>query len=168
MSNYLTLNQSNHSLTLLNAATSTANAITLPENSENNKITGIYPIGSLYFNINGVDPATYFGGYWELYSEGQVLIGVDPDDPDFDEGGKNGGDNYATLTTNQLPSHNHAIRRVDSGGAYDSSNGIARVRARTNTDSGTSWGLTTSSVGGSAAHNNQMPYITCYIWRRVN
>lgn len=164
MANCLTLNQTNHSLTL-GTATPTANAITIPENY---KVTGVYPIGSLYFNINNINPTAYFGGTWELYSKGQVLIGVDPDDTDFNEAGKNGGENTVTLSINNLPSHNHAIRRVDSGGAYDSSNGIARVRARTNTDSGTSWGLTTSSVGGSAAHYNQMPYITCYIWRRVN
>lgn len=160
MANCLTLNQTNHSLTL-GAATSTANAITIPENY---KITGVYPIGSLYFNINGVDPATYFGGYWELYSQGRVLIGVDPNDPDFDEAGKSGGDYNVTLTTNQLPSHRHTITRITN--AVKGSGTLARPVLSTET--GFDWGLTTESIGEDAAHNNQMPSITCYIWRRVN
>lgn len=158
--NYLTLNQTNHSLTL-SAATSTANAVTIPENY---KVTGVYPIGSLYFNINNINPTAYFGGTWELYSQGQVLIGVDPDDTDFNEAGKMGGENSVTLTTNQLPSHRHIITRVTN--AVKGSGTLARPVLSTETSF--DWGLTTESIGGDASHYNQMPYITCYVWRRVN
>lgn len=35
-----------------------------------------YPIGSLYITTTATNPTTYFGGTWERYSEGRVLIGV--------------------------------------------------------------------------------------------
>ena len=35
-----------------------------------------YPIGSLYITTTATNPTTYFGGTWERYGEGRVLIGV--------------------------------------------------------------------------------------------
>lgn len=35
-----------------------------------------YPIGSLYITTTATNPTTYFGGTWERYGEGRVLMGV--------------------------------------------------------------------------------------------
>ena len=160
MANTFILNEANNSLTITSGAP-TANSISVPNDC---KITGVYPIGSLYFNINDTNPTEYFGGTWELFGGGRVLVGVDPNDTDFSSAEMMGGSNQQELTIDNLPSHDHAIRRVSDSGK--SGSGITRPRARTNTD--LSWGLTTESIGGSLAHNNQMPLITCYIWKRIN
>lgn len=35
-----------------------------------------HPVGSLYITTTATNPATYFGGTWEKYSEGRLLMGV--------------------------------------------------------------------------------------------
>ena len=35
----------------------------------------IYPLGSLYFSVNDVDPSTTFGfGVWNKYAEGRLVM----------------------------------------------------------------------------------------------
>ena len=35
-----------------------------------------HPVGSLYITTTATNPATYFGGTWERYGEGRVLMGI--------------------------------------------------------------------------------------------
>lgn len=160
MANTLILNEQNNSLTIT-SGTPTTNAISVPDTC---KITGVFPIGSIYCTVSDIYPGDYFGGYWEKEAWGRVLIGVDPDDADFNSSDIWGGSDTQTLEIENLPEHDHAIRRVVTGGKTGTA--ITRPRARTNTD--LSWGLTTESIGGSLAHENKMPYISCHIWRRIN
>lgn len=43
----------------------------------------IYPVGSIYMNINPTNPKLLFGGEWVRFGKGQALVGVDEDDEDF-------------------------------------------------------------------------------------
>jgi len=62
----------------------------------------IYPIGSIYLSVNGTNPGTLFGGTWEqlkdkfLMASGTTYTGT-------------GGAASVTLTTENMPSHNHTI-----------------------------------------------------------
>ncbi|MFA5153949.1 MAG: hypothetical protein WC554_15465, partial [Clostridia bacterium] len=47
--------------------------------------------------------------------KGRVIIGVDLDDPEYDEGDRTGGAKTSTIGNTNLPLHNHAIS-VTSGG----------------------------------------------------
>src|SRR3989304_4166076 len=44
-------------------------------------LADVYPIGSIYTEITGVNPATTFGfGTWSAFGAGKVLIGLDSGD----------------------------------------------------------------------------------------
>ena len=50
----------------------------------------IYPVGSIYMNVNNTNPSLLFGGTWEQI-KGKFLVGVDSSDTDFNTSGKIGG-----------------------------------------------------------------------------
>ncbi len=59
----------------------------------------VYPVGSIYMNINNVDPEILFGGEWEKI-EGRFLLAASPGV----ELGSTGGSANSTL-----PSHTHRV-----------------------------------------------------------
>lgn len=69
----------------------------------------IYPVGSMYFSCTATSPSSIIGGTWSQIT-GAVLrlngSGV---------GGYSGSDSK-TLTTSQMPSHNHSVSIGASGG----------------------------------------------------
>lgn len=50
----------------------------------------IYPVGSIYMNVNNTNPSLLFGGTWEQI-QGKFLVGVDSSDTDFNASEKTGG-----------------------------------------------------------------------------
>lgn len=50
----------------------------------------IYPVGSIYMNVNNTNPSLLFGGTWEQI-KGKFLVGVDSSDTDFNTSEKTGG-----------------------------------------------------------------------------
>lgn len=63
----------------------------------------IYPVGSIYMSVNSTSPATLFGGTWEQLG-GRFLLGADSSY----SAGSTGGEKTHTLTTEEMPSHNHS------------------------------------------------------------
>lgn len=51
----------------------------------------IQPVGSLYFSTNSTSPASLFGGTWERYAQGRVMVSASDTDTDFTVG-KTGGE----------------------------------------------------------------------------
>lgn len=83
-----------------------------------------HPIGSLEFNTSGTNPNTYLGfGTWELWGQGQVPVGVDTTQTEFNTVEKTGG--AKTASTNYTPIGNNtgtavtmnAVSLSHSGGA---------------------------------------------------
>lgn len=71
----------------------------------------IYPVGSIYISTNSADPSTLFGGTWEAFGQGRVLIGAGTGDDgstslSFTAGGT-GGEYKHTLSVSEMPSHTH-------------------------------------------------------------
>lgn len=85
-------------------------------------ILRMYPVGSIYFTTNNVNPATFLGGSWAAWGAGRVPVGVDTSDSDFDEANKSGGSKSNSYTpsgslngtvashalgVDEIPSHSH-------------------------------------------------------------
>lgn len=136
----------------------------------------LYPVGSLYFSVNNTNPTYLFGGTWSLWAPGRVPICVDTGQDEFNWSQKQGGEKYVTLSEGQMPWHNHGqdahLHTIPvigsgwgdySGWTYDVTGTIAYNVNPVYTNS---LAPAIHHKGGSQAHNNLPPYITCYIWRR--
>lgn len=121
----------------------------------------IYPVGSIYMSVNSANPSTFIGGTWIPWGSGRVPVGVDEDSDYFAYAEQIGGEATHTLTTEEMPDHNHGVwgRSVYSGtGSY--------IALCNKANSSTSY--VTSDKGGGKAHNNLQPYIACYMWKRTS
>ncbi|WP_304393456.1 phage baseplate protein [uncultured Clostridium sp.] len=75
---------------------------------ENNKKK--YYVGCLIMDTKNINPSTYLGfGTWELWGNGKVPVGVDPNDTDFNTVEKIGGNKTHTLTVAEMPKHTHTF-----------------------------------------------------------
>lgn len=144
-----------------------------------------YPIGTIYETTStDLDTTTkmnaHFGGTWEAYGSGRVLVAKSTD-TEFDTIGETGGAKTVTLTSAQsgLPAHTHIqnphshtslASRVRSGtsGILDGASGTT---FSFDTDQGTAEATATNknntAADASSAHNNLQPYIVVYRYRRT-
>ena len=135
----------------------------------NQLLEKVYPVGSIYISANRVSPQVFLGGTWEPFAYGRTLVGVDDSDSspdmDFAEPLKTGGEKTHQLTIEEMPSHNHSIKKqVDnnSGNKVSVGSGSASLFYQLNDT------VETNNTGGGQAHNNMQPYITVYMWRRIS
>ena len=106
-----------------------------------------------------------YGGNWEAFGAGKVLVGAGSNGGRSFTAGSTGGEYTHTLTTNEMPSHNHSSIMHNTNGA-----GVNYLNVKKE-DPG--MGLTTgyeitTAAGGGGAHNNMQPYVVVYMWRRVS
>ena len=131
--------------------------------SASNNLAAAYPVGSIYMNAtNATNPATLLGfGTWAAFGAGRVPVGIDAGQTEFDTAGETGGAKTHTLTIAEMPSHNHRLKRGNSG--------TARVEEFGYSDGGApQWNSTgVENTGGGGAHNNLQPYVVVYMWRRT-
>ena len=127
----------------------------------------IYPVGSIYMSVNETNPEILFGGKWEQLKD-RFLLGA--------------GDNYAAGTLG-----GEATQIYNNGNILPGSS-VTVVEATTGTDKwlgGTPWTQKYWSEGdyvittrGNASQlnpsieyehpvNNMPPYLTVYMWRRI-
>ena len=137
----------------------------------------VYPVGAIFQTIDkDFLPESEFGGTWERI-KGKVLVGVDEEDEDFESSELIGGEKMHTLTSSELPSHNHSLKEgshsilwgINSATVYFSSTQATSGPPPSNNPcvKQAAWSLTNNSGEGSS-HNNLQPYYTVYIWRRIS
>lgn len=86
-----------------------------------------YPVGSIYMSVNNVSPATLFGfGTWEQIKDTFLLACGDTY-----SNADTGGASTVTLTTNEIPSHNHSASS-DSTGAHTHAKGTFEITGSVN------------------------------------
>ena len=124
-------------------------------------LDNVYPVGSIYMNVNSTNPGTLFGGTWEQI-QGRFLLGMSSNYP----AGSSGGEATHTLTANEMPNHTHQYIDYWTVAAA-SGTGRQAVKFNNNMYSPESGGLSTGSSGGGQAHNNMPPYLAVYIWKRT-
>lgn len=135
-----------------------------------NLLDAIYPVGSIYISTNDNSPQNFLGGTWERIN-GRFLLGAG----DGYNAGDTGGKATHTLTTNEMPRHNHSLMApfsYASGGSamlltVEGKPIVRSTQQLTPNVSGEAGGVTIDYAGGGNAHNNMPPYLVVYIWKRT-
>ena len=120
---------------------------------EDNKKT--YDVGKLIFDTKNVNPATYLGfGTWQLWGQGRVPVGINPNDSDFNTVEKTGGEKTHKLSLAEIPSHTHTFKgnATSSAGTHTHT-----LNNHTHSFSGT--------TSGNGAHAHTLNNHTHSFWR---
>ena len=127
-----------------------------------NKITAywktIYPVGAIYVSVSSTSPAKLFGGTWVQIKDTFLLASGSSY-----AAGSTGGEATHKLTVDEMPSHTHktTIKVYSSSGS--STEWVRDTVEKTCTEAS----FTSTSTGGSKAHNNMPPYLAVYVWKRT-
>lgn len=147
----------------------------------------IQPVGSLYFSTTNTSPASLFGGTWERYAQGRVMVSASDTDTDFTVG-KTGGEkthshkygiiygdfygmtilrpsvdphtgviDYALTQGNRIASHTRPTIEEVTIGHAETVNGSYSNK---NT-------LLFQNEGNTTRASSMEPYVAVYIWRRT-
>lgn len=151
--------------------------ITVADPISSTDLASIYPIGSIYMNVNNIDPSSLFGGVWEQIKDCFLLACGDTY-----ANGSTGGEANHKLTVSEMPAHTHtisssgthkhdirykAVGRQDGG--YWTPLAVSALETTTTafTKISGSHTHTPANTGGSGAHNNMPPYLAVNVWKRV-
>lgn len=146
-------------------AKSDITSLGIPSNEDligkSNVVDWIYPVGSIYMSVNSASPESLFGGTWEQLKD-RFLLGVGDT---YKTAGATGGaasQSYTpagsvgnhTLTTSEIPSHNHTF----TGSAVNTGN-QSQDHTHTGTSGNQSANHTHTGTSGnpSANHHHSGP-----------
>lgn len=117
----------------------------LSEVGEKHILSLVYPIGSIYISVNEIDPSSLFGfGQWEKIKDKFLLASGDNYTNE-----ETGGSSTVSLTTNQMPTHNHTAS-TDSQGAHTHSRGSMNITG----NSGQVYAYKPAGNGGGAMYQD--------------
>ena len=129
----------------------------------------LYRVGKLEFTTENVSPATYLGfGTWVRFGQGRAVVGYSGSSsgsvPDKYKTSENefGSDNV-TLSVENLPSHNHIMGLIATGGALD----VGGADARSFSSLSTETNYETKYTGSGTPFDVCQPSIVVYIWKRT-
>lgn len=132
----------------------------------------MYPVNSIYISTNSTSPASLYGGSWERYGTGRVLVSADDSDTDFTAGKTGGKKNYNAATDTDL-----AVNIAIDSDARIMFNARGNIHSAAAFQAGAS--MTTghpinwndkSIRNGQKVHGTLpavQPYVAVYIWRRT-
>ena len=151
--------------------TLTGKTISTTDNTFSGMLDWFYPVGTIYettsSNLDTVDKVNaHFGGTWEFYGAGRVLVAKSTD-TEFDTIGETGGEKTHTLTIAEMPLHNHTVtfNMYTATGVFGYTSPPPLIDANDTLDKNIQ--SITSSTGGGGAHNNLPPYQVVYRYRRT-
>ena len=140
---------------IINPKNACLNVIT-KENTLQNIVNIVYPVGAIYISTVATSPATLFGfGTWEQIQDRFLLAAGSTY-----SAGATGGEATHTLTVDEMPKHSHGIQLTSKATA----SGTDYVRVSSTGDVTSNL---ISETGGGQAHNNMPPYLSVYVWQRV-
>ena len=127
-----------------------------------------YPVGSIYMSVNSTSPASMFGGTWEQIKDKFLLSAGNNY-----SSGSTGGEATHTLTTNEMPAHNHQLRCSTTDYWSGAPHVLTKSAASGNADGEILqgpdiWWSGVGATGGGQAHNNMPPYLAVYCWKRIS
>ena len=138
-----------------------------------NILLAAYPVGCIYTSTSSTNPSSLFGGTWEAFGEGKVLVGK-ASSGTFDTAGATGGaetDSHA-LTTAEMPEHQHGTNiRNEYNSVHIDSTGSSYSTGNSNDGmtNGNGYTALTGETGGGNAHTHDIvqPYIVVYFFKRI-
>lgn len=128
------------------------------------------PVGTIICTTSSTSPSAIYGGTWERYGQGRVLVSASDTDEDF-TAGKTGGEKTHTMISAEIANHRHRIAaRLSTDGNYGNGNFVIDTwtyQGLTNGDQ--RWTYTDLESGDRppAPMNIMNPYIAVYMWRRT-
>ena len=156
----------------------------------------IYPVGSIYMSVVNVSPASFFGGTWTQWGAGRVPVGIgDNGETNYMTGEQVGGSENSIASHNHTQNeHNHSQdwhrHGCSSANNYAGADGMGKGNPRqiavlNNINGGygyyydhsaNSWltwecpwiyNSTATNNAAGGVGGNRMPFITCYMWKRI-
>lgn len=133
--------------------------------SDEDLISKLYPIGSIYLSTNQLNPSTLLGfGTWRQIKDKFLLASGDAY-----PAGSTGGESEHSLTIDEMPSHNHNLLRPQwysiENGDLEGQNSIYGISNKV-TNAYIDYSSISNS-GGNYPHNNMPPYLSVYVWERI-
>lgn len=132
----------------------------------------MYPVNSIYISTNSTSPASLYGGSWERYGTGRVLVSANDSDADFTAGKTGGKKNYDAAKETDLSVSiafdSNALILFNTRGEIHSAAAF-RVGASMPTGHPIDWS-DQSIRGGQKVYgtiSTVQPYVAVYIWRRT-
>lgn len=135
----------------------------------------IYPVGSIYMSVNSADPGTLFGGTWQQIKDRFLLSAGDTY-----AAGKTGGSADAVVVKHlHQPSTGDVFNACMRGmgervrvGTSTASGARYTIVGKKNASSADASGLrfagSTDYTGSDGAGKNMPPYLSVYVWKRIN
>ena len=126
------------------------------------RVNSFFPVGSIFISVSPTNPGTIpgFVGTWVAFGEGKALVGIDVGQTEFDTVEETGGAKTHTLSTAELPAHDHPFSQYNTS-SINVIGGVSIMPINT------TYSTNTASAGGGGAHNNLQPYIVVYMWKRT-
>ena len=132
----------------------------------------MYPVNSIYISTNSTSPASLYGGSWERYGTGRVLVSASDSDTDFTAGKTGGKKNYDVARDTNLAVSiafdSNALVLFNTRGDVHTP-AVFHVGASMPTGHPINWNEG-SIRSGQKVHGTMttvQPYVAVYIWRRT-
>ena len=148
------------------------------------KLDMCYPVGSIYMSTVATSPADLFGGTWDAMPAGRVLLAQGTSEWGVEyQAGSTGGEHEHQLSVGELPEHDHTATCNTAGEhnhsltvGYDVSDGTGwgKYMPGTNRNLPTSssgshvHAIDISNTGSNISHNNMQPFLSVYMWYRID
>jgi hypothetical protein len=140
-----------------------------------------YPVGSIYISTEATNPSGIFGGTWEVFSAGRVLVGAGSGYT----AGTEGGNTTFELTADNLPKHKHNTnirfegddaavidttlefdsgisgQELDHNADNNAVGNTTRTQANLKADDSTNQTVTSTSI------DLRQPYLVVYMFKRT-
>lgn len=147
-----------------------------------------WPVGAIYETTRSENPNDLLGiGTWTLWGVGRVMVAIDAGQVEFDTLDETGGSKTHSLTTTEIPSHNHTqdshthtqdphshtfanmadTQAVDEVGTTSVADNSGTKTTSSTTATNNAATATNNAAGGGAAHQNMQPSIVINRWKRT-
>jgi hypothetical protein len=112
-----------------------------------------FHVGCILESAVSIDPSKIYGGIWEEYGVGRVVVGVDTSQAEFNEVKKIGG-------SKDIQKHTHVVQKTNEGTTYITDGYIM-------TGGYNKTGTVAIDYSGMGNSGNLQPYITAYRYVRI-